>query len=345
MEVQTVQEKMKKYLFLFTMLLLGISGATAQNTEGYIMQVEDGGKVYINLHAPDVKVLDDLYVLSEGGYITDPNTGQKIKIEPEIVGKIKITAVTATYSVARALGNGPLEPKMIVSKKPGKRICLDGEVTVMIAPAEITYPDNYKVEDGDFSDVVAAMLMEQLMQSDKIQLLDRSVLDMQRQEISMGQSGEVDFYTAMEYGKITGARYAVKITMQKPDVNMVSNSVDAGAIVNATAGRVATAGGKDITPITQFTPTTIATSNVKVSVNISTRVIDLQTGKVLFICRGAGIANGKPQITLDLPEAFYNARIVLNQGAEFKQTVTGKALDRAFKTIGTKLNEFFNGKI
>jgi hypothetical protein len=310
------------------------------------MQVEDGGKVYLNLHSPDVKVSDILYVLSEGGYMTDPNTGQRIKIEPEIVGQIKITGVTATYSVARALGNGPLEPKMLVSKDPGLRTNLDGEVTVMIAPAEITYPDNYRVEDGDFSDVVAAMLMEQLMQSDKIQLLDRSVLDVQRQEISMGQSGEVDFYTAVEYGKITGARYAVKITMQKPDVMTVENSIAAGAIVNATAGIVAGAGGADVRPITQFTPTNIATSKVKVSVNISTRVVDLQTGKVLFICRGAGIASGKPQITLDLPEALYGvARISLNQGAEFKQTVTGNALERAFKTVGAKLNGFFDGKI
>jgi curli biogenesis system outer membrane secretion channel CsgG len=217
----------------------------------------------------------------------------------------------------------------------------DGKVTVMIAPVELNFPQgvNTMVGDGYVGDYVSDILMEHLLQCDKIQLIDRSVLQTQRDEQSMAGSGEIDYNTALQSGKIMGARYIVKITMQKPDVADVGTGIPIGALV----------GVADILTDGKFTKignavgvsTDMKITNVKVSINIITRVVDLQTGAILFSSRGKGEAKGKPQIDLELSGLSGG----LNSGGAFHQTVTGIAIDNALKQIGPEINGFFDGEL
>jgi curli biogenesis system outer membrane secretion channel CsgG len=222
----------------------------------------------------------------------------------------------------------------------------DGKVAVMIAPVELNFPQGVNTMAGDESgggyvgDYVSDVLMEHLLQCDKIQLIDRSVLQTQRDEQSMASSGEIDYNTALQSGKITGAHYLVKITMLKPDVEDVGTGIPVSALV----------GVADILTEGKFTKigkvvgvsTDVKITNVKVSINIITRVVDLQTGEILFSSRGTGEAKGKPQIGIDLSDF---SKAGFNSGGAFKQTVAGIAIDNAFKQIGPKINRFFDAEI
>lgn len=79
---------------------------------------------------------------------------------------------------------------------------------------------------------------------------------------------------------------------------------------------------------------------LKASVNITTRVVDLPS-EVVFMCSGTGRTQGKSQLSLEYG-ALGGAE--LNGGTEgFKQTITGKAIQKAFVTIGHSLDNFFSG--
>ena len=240
------------------------------------------------------------------------------------------------------------------------------ETTVMIAPAEVNFPQgvNTMVQDGYIGDYVTAALMEQLLKSNKIQLIDRSILDIQRNEINMGQSGEIDYSTMLQYGKITGVKYIVKVTMQKPDVVNARNNIPVGAFLGVAQNAAYISGGNSGQQLSQqfqqtrqVTPENVSTEKVKVSVNMIATVLDLQTGRVLFMSKSVGKASGKPQVGIDLPTAQtydpygygysqpQTGKLELNQGAFFTQTITGQAIEDAFKKIGPELVGYFNRQI
>ena len=352
----------------------GSTSAWAQN--GYIIRV-DGDRVYLNL--PNVKVTDIVSVYSNDGYMTDPRTGREIRQEPEVVGQIKVIAVQGMYSVGIVYGNSRthLGEGMTVGKGTVMQRNDYGEATVMIAPAELNFPQglNTMVDGGYIGDYVSAALMSHLLKSDKIQLVDRSIFGAYQQggdfgygsqrgiyekEMDLINSGVIDPYSSLAYGQMSGVRYIVKITMQKPDVVNVSNNIPVRGIANmasdaANAFRTSR-GGTSRTNITQdLLPTNMQTTKIKVSVRIVTHIIDLQTGKVLFMTNGIGTASGKPQIGLeysgygnsyDYGSGYdygnNNMQITLDsKDVNFTQTVTGQAIDDAFKKIGPQLNKYF----
>ena len=84
-------------------------------------------------------------------------------------------------------------------------------------------------------------------------------------------------------------------------------------------------------------------ATLKASVSLSVHVVDLQTGEIVFMCSSNGKAQGKSQLSLEYGALGGGE---LNGGAEdFKQTVTGKAIQQAFMKIGRNLKDFFNGRI
>jgi TonB family protein len=314
------------------------SSTFAANMEGYIIAVEDD-RIYLKLHSPNIKVSDVVSVFGNGRQMTDPRTGQTIRMKPETVGQVKIIAVENDYSIGKAMSNITLlEAGMSVRKETSLPVNGYGEVAVLIAPAEINWPNNYQVDDGSFAEIISATLMKHLLKSNKIQLLDRSVLETQRQELNMANSGEIDFNTALQYGKIMGGRYIIKLTMQKPDVVNITNSVPLKGLVGMIGGRNI----PNNSEINKYVPRNVQTTAVKVSVGITARVVDLQTGAVQFMCNHTGEAKGKPSHALEFDEI---GSTILNSGDELKQTVTGAAIENAFMQIGPKLNGFFNGKL
>ena len=88
-----------------------------------------------------------------------------------------------------------------------------------------------------------------------------------------------------------------------------------------------------------YTPD-ITSVNIKVKVKIYTKIVDLQTGRMLFQCSGEGDAKGKPQIQLEFVQ-LNTANVAVNQNADFTHSVTGQAIEEAFKEIGKELNEYF----
>jgi len=331
--------------------------AIAQNADGYIMSVE-GDKIYLKLNSQNIKASDVVSVMSNSKVIDDPFTGQQIRLEPEVVGQIKVIDVQNTYSIGRVYGDAKysLEMGMSVRKNAFMPVNDYGEATVIIAPPDINFPQGLNTmvgnpfggEGGYIGDYVTAVLMEHLQKSNKIKLLDRSILQMQRDEQNMGKSGELDYNTMLQDGKIMGARYIVKITMQKPDVAAVSNNIPTGAMVRTGSGIAgALSPGYNnfnikTQPLQQAVPENVATERIKIQVNIRVQVVDLQTSEVLFTSSGIGKANGTPQFSF---EFLAGGNLGINQGAHFPQSVTGKAIEDAFKDIAPRINKFFNDKI
>ena len=324
------------------------------NMDGYIIKVE-GDKIYLKTLSRNIKISDVVSVMSKNELIIDPVTRKEVRLEPEVVGHIKITAVQSEYSIGIVYGDAKtvLAEGMNIRKESTLPVNNYSEAIVMIAPAEVNFPQAMNTMVGDtysgggyIGDYVSAALMEQLLKSNKIQLIDRSILQIQRDELTMANIGEIDYNTMLKYGKIMGARYIVKITMQKPDVATIGNNIPVAGIMRTTqsiANSYSSNGNNSYgtsQPIQQAIPENVSTRNVKVLVNIAAHVVDLQTGRVLFMSKSTGKASGAPQLSFEITAVGRNTDI--NQGADFFQTITGKAVEDAFKHIGRELITYFN---
>ncbi len=206
---------------------------------------------------------------------------------------------------------------------------VSNKATVVVAPAQV----NDVVNSGHFGGYVADVLMEQLLMCNEVRVLDRSVLNAQIDEVNL--AGDIiDPATAIQQGKVVGARYMIQVTMQKPDVVNVRTGIPIASVMGAVGAAV----GKNIGA--QYA-SNVRVGTLKASVSINARVVDLQTGEILFMASGIGNAKGKSQLALEYG-ALGGGEI--NGGADgFKQTVTGKAIQQAFVTIGRNLRNFFSG--
>lgn len=322
-------------------VLFPFAGYGQVNTpSGYIVGIEDD-KVYVDYTLENIKQGDILSVYTEKGYFTHPVTKKKILKEPELVAKLEIVKCYSDYSVAKAIPSQSInnltvgmavQPAVSVTGEEAEIKALpgDGRSSVVVAPAII----NDVVGFRSFGSYVADVLMEQLISSPKIRLLDRSVLNAQIDETEF--TGEyIDPGMAIQRGKIAGAQYIIQITMQKPDIVNNGTTIPWANIMSAAQSISGTNLGAQYMSNTSI-------SKLSASVDISTRVVDLQTGEVLFMSSAKGHAEGKSQLSLE-----YGALggMELNGGAEgFKQTVTGKAIQKAFLQIGRNLNKYFNGE-
>jgi len=203
----------------------------------------------------------------------------------------------------------------------------DGKVPIMIAPADVNFPqgiNNMVVgtngDTGYIGDYVAAVLSEQLLKCDKIQLLDPA--------------------TAQEMG--LRARYKIKVTMLKPDVESVSNDIPAGGVLRLVQSISQNNVGTP-PPIQQAVPDNVNTKKVKVRINIIVNIIDSQTGAILpQTFSAAGKGSGTLQLSL---ANSTTGNLNINQGADFSQTAIGQAIENAFKKIGSDLNNYFNNQL
>lgn len=360
-------------LFLFISCLVCVP-AIGQVNKGYIINIE-GGNVYLDFTNVQVKVGERVEAVEVGGYMTHPKTGRKIKKEDVTLGSLTISETFDEYSVAKVTDTGLLSrlktgmqvqtvadrKEMITNQTAGpvqennsstsvyenmQRVLAaqetasptsfsqpqinDDRVSVVVAPAQV----NDVVNSGHFGGYVADILMEQLLLCDKVRLLDRGVLNAQIDEINL-QGGIIDPSTAIQQGKVLGARYILQTTMQKPDVANVRTGIPLASIMGAIQG----ASG---TNIGAAYASNVSVATLRASVSLSVRVIDLQTGEVVFMCSGTGKSKGKSQLSLEYGALGGGE---LNGGAEdFKQTVTGKAIQQAFMRIGKNLDDFFNGR-
>lgn len=368
----------KDGLILSLLLLLGSVAVMGQTTKGCIISIENE-VVNVDLTNAQVKAGDCLDVIVSGGYMTHPITGRRVRKEDRILCKLEVGDAYSEYSVARPHDvsslsqlkpgmtvqiskrkvtesiqqNNTLQSNKSVSKNdimlnnfvsdgktagssvsPGIQVLpesklISEKVSIVIAPAQV----NDIVHSGHFGGYVADVLMEQMLMCDKVRLLDRSVLNAQIDEINL--AGDIlDPSTTIQRGQSIGARYILQTTMQKPDVANVRTGIPLASVMGAVQGLTGTNIGANYA-------SDVKLATLKASVNLSVRVVDLQTGEIVFMCSGSGKAQGKSQLALEYGALGGGE---LNGGAEdFKQTVTGKAIQQAFVRIGRTLNDFFHG--
>lgn len=332
---------MKRILLLLFIISAFIFKGYAQQIDGYIILIE-GNAVYIDKTSPEVKLNDRFDIHGDDEYIIHPITKQKIKKDSKVIGTLTITKLMDKYSIAQCT-----DTELLKHLKVGMRIYKKStsedqtktktisdnkseRIPIIITPTEV----NDITGIGYFGIYVSDMLMEKILQNDKITLLDRSILETQMNEIDL--AGEyIDASTAIKKGNIKGAKYAIQVTMQKPDVvNMRT-----GAPIASVMGAIQSATNFNL-GAQYFSNTKV--ERLKAAVNITARVIDLQTGEVVFMCSGAGTAKGKVQLGLEYG-ALGGTQI--NGGIQgFKQTVTGQAIEQAFGYIANGLNKYFGGE-
>ena len=341
----------KMFCLLFAFIMLFCFKTMAQSALGYIANIDDS-KIYLKLQSPDIRPSDVLYVMTKEKTIIDHVSGQEMRLEPEQVGQIKIISVNADYAVAKALGNFPLEAGMTVQRGSALAKNGYGDVSVIIAPAETEFPEGannlvYNTNSGTayLGDYVSATLMEHLLKSNKIQMLDRSTLKSRTQEKALNDSGQIDFNTAMDFARLVQARYIVKVIMLKPDIESISNKTPLKGFLTAAAQSFAPNTNTQ-QQLGQLVPDNVGSTKVKASVNLKVEVIDLQTSAVLFMSSSTGNATGKPQIDMEI-SAVGNAQVnqSVNNTLPFNQTVTGRAIEHAFEKIGNDLNRYFNNQL
>lgn len=373
--------KFVQRLFLLLSIFFVENGWAQSSSNGYIINIE-GNAVYVDLSAPNVKVGDVVGVYVRSGYATDPSTGRRVRKPDELKAKLKIGSVHQGYSLAYPMDGFSISslqagmtikrvdttlshnshPKQNTSHPVGRRNTSDymrenfvvsapeennytqhspretynspspdssGRPTVVIAPAQV----NDVVNSGHFGGYVADVLMEQLLMCNDVRLLDRSVLNAQLDEMDLAGS-VIDPNTAIQRGKVIGAQYIIQVTMQKPDVVNVRTGIPLASVMGAVGAATRTNIGAQYA-------SNMRVGTLKASVSINARVVDLQTGEILFMTSGTGNAKGKSQMALEYG-ALGGGEI--NGGADgFKQTVTGKAIQQAFVTIGRNLRNYFAG--
>lgn len=323
-------------VLLFIISLFSSSSIVAQNSEsGYIIAVDDE-TIYLNLTSTQVSQGDILIVFENEVPIASieisdaENKFSLAKAIPQSsLSKIK-AGMSVRFSLKRDKTQQEKTTQADTSITPNNVLDDSGKPGVYIAPAQV----NDVVGVGHFGGYVSDILMEQLMFCEGIRLLDRSILNQQVDEINL--TGDyIDPSTAIERGKIIGAKYAIQVSMQKPDVVNVKTGVPLASIMGALSmGLNKNIGAQYMS--------NVEVATLQASVSITARVVDLETGEILFMASGNGKAKGKSQMSLEYG-ALGGAK--LNDGAEgFKQTVTGQAIQKAFITIGRNLNSYFNGE-
>ena len=372
---------LRKMLLALLFVLMSITVYAKSSVEGSIIAIENG-KVYLDVTSPAVSKGDVVTVMDGSSAIASVEieelfanysqgkavpsftlgnikSGMTVKLSKSKEGKpVKVvktvekkvetpseeTDIITDEDIEAALAELRSEEDVPEDKKveektqlqpqtlpqPQKMVSNKEKVGVYVAPAQV----NDVVGVGHFGGYVSDILMEQLLLCENVRLLDRSVLREQINEMDL--AGEyIDPKTAVERGKIIGAKYVVKVTMQKPDVVNVSTGIPLASIMGALQGGL----NKNIGA--QYA-SNMEIATLHASVTITARVVDIETGEVMYQTSGSGKAKGKSQLSME-----YGALggMKLNGGADgFKQTVTGKAIQKAFIKIGRDLNKHFNGE-
>ena len=83
---------MKERLFLSLLLFISSVAMMGQTTKGFIISIENGA-VNVDLTSAQVKAGDRLEVIVNGGYMTHPVTGRRIKQENKVLCTLEVSTV------------------------------------------------------------------------------------------------------------------------------------------------------------------------------------------------------------------------------------------------------------
>jgi len=327
-----------KYVLVFTTLVILHFGLIAQEIKpqekGIIIAVEDG-KVYLDLNESNVTSGTRYQVIKESGYFTHPVSGEKIMREPEIIAYIEIIEVKSNYSVGAVSPKGAinsLEKGMEIILLEGvKRETREFRKSIAVQPLNVS-----SARGGYLGFYIADLLTEELFNIDKFKVVDRQTLGLQMDEIALTSQGVIDEKDAIQIGKTRGVDYFITGTVYEPDVVETNTGVPIKGILSAAEAISGQKLGADYV-------SDVRVSQLRAIVNLTLRVVDVQTGEILFIATEMQQASGKSQINL---EQGALGGLQLQGGAtSFSNTITGQATKAALSNLAKYINDYFEGKI
>jgi len=327
-----------KYVLVLTTLFILHTGLIAQEIKpqerGIILAVEDG-KVFLDLNESNVTNGSRYQVVKENGYFTHPVSGEKILREPEIIAYIEIIEVKSNYSV------GSISPRSAISslEKGMEIILLEGaksetrefRKSIAVQPLNVS-----SARGGYLGFYIADLLTEELFNIDKFKVIDRQTLGLQMDEIALTNQGVIDEKDAIQIGKTRGVDYFITGTVYEPDVVETSTGVPIKGILSAAEAISGQKLGADYV-------SDVRVSQLRAIVNMTLRIVDVQTGEILFIASEMQQASGKSQINL---EQGALGGLQLQGGAtSFLNTITGQATRAALLNLTKYIDDYFEGKI
>lgn len=309
-------------------------GQTTHTEKGIILSIEDD-KVYLDLNISNVSVGTKLQVIEDRGFFTHPVTGEKIAREPEIIAYIQILEVKSNYSV------GSVSPRGSISKlsagmeayflDEGAEEKREFRKSIAVQPMNVS-----SARGGYLGFYIADLLTEELFNIDKFTVIDRQTLGMQMDEIALTSRGVIDERETIQLGRTRGVDYFITGTVYEPDVVETGTGIPVKGIIQAAETISGHRLGSELVSDVNF-------SQLRAIVNITLRVVDVQTGEILFIASEMQEATGRSQITL---EQGALGGLQLQGGAtSFLNTITGQATKKALVNLADYIDSYFEGEI
>ena len=337
-QINNNQTLKKMKLILLTLSLCFVFSFSFGQTEviikGVILAVEDD-KVYLDLNESNITIGDRLQVIEDRGFFTHPVTGEQIAREPEIVAYIQITDVMSNYSI------GTISPRGAISKLADgmEAFLLEGEArdsrefrkSIAVQPLNVS-----SARGGYLGFYIADLLTEELFNIDKFRVIDRQTLGLQMDEIALTTQGVIDEREAIQLGRTRGVNYFITGTVYEPDVVETGTGVPVKGIMQAAEAISGQRLGSELV-------SDVRVSQLRAIVNITLRVVDVETGEIIFIASEMQQAQGRSQINL---EQGALGGLQLQGGAtSFLNTITGQATKAALVNLAGYINDYFEGKI
>ncbi|WP_083985289.1 CsgG/HfaB family protein, partial [Geofilum rubicundum] len=326
---------LKKSLF-FCLYILTVEITYAQSSiiKGVILAIEDDA-VYIDLNDSQISIGAGLQVVKKREHFVHPVTGETIQREPEVIAYVEIIEVKPNYSVGRVSPRtaiNQLQPGMVAQIMD---ITTDASrefrKSIAIQPMNVT-----SARGGYLGFYIADLLTEELFSIDKFKVIDRQTLGLQMDEIAISQQGIIDEKEALRIGRTRGVDYFITGTVYEPDVVEISTGVPIKGILGTAEALSGINMGSEYV-------SDVRTSQLRAIVNISLRVVNVETGEILFIASEMQQSFGRSQINL---EQGALGGLQLKGGAtSFLNTVTGQATKAALTNLAGYIDDYFEGKI
>lgn len=335
---------MRFLLFAF-ISILALKTATAQldSIIGYIIEVR-GEDVYTDLSTQSIAIGDKLRIIKEGGNFVHPITGENIKEDDETIASLEILDVRSSYSIGRVITSSSLaniQKGMKLLKFDNSDPALQNSFKKSIAVQPINVSNIF----GYLGIYIGDILTEQLLEEDEFRVLDRQTLGLKMDEIVIGTGGILNEAELLKYGAFNNADYYITGTMYEPDVVELSSQIPIKSLVQVVGYTAEALTGKDlgIDIINEFVPTQSEVKNLKAIVNITLKVVDVRTGEIIFLCNEMQQEVGKSEINLE--GGLLGGLKVKGGISSFRNTITGKATQKALKNLSGYISKYFKGEI
>ena len=315
-------------LFLFPFL-----SNSQNNIIGYVLG-RDKDVVIIDLGIKNTKVGDFFKIIKTGKFFIHPKTGDTIRLKDELVANLKIQATFDNYSEAQCIPSHAIdkvEKGMTVLPVTENDLNKNGS-RKSVAVININLMGAFSPFVGLY---LADILVTALHGKGDLKIIDRSTFTNQEFEKNLNTNSKINDNEMISSGRSAGVDYFIVGNIEC-DVNEKQTNVPIKGIMQAAEGiSGVNMGAKYMSDVKVKKLIAIA--------SISLKVVDVNTGEILFICNEMTRKDGESNVQL---EQGALGGLQLNGGATtFMQTVSGQAAKQGLNSSAQYIVDFFNGKI